>query len=87
MLGFPYTGGVAALRPFVSVLAPPTRWVGALRAGWAMRARTGWRRWLPLPERRYWAWRLHTAWGDTPPDPADIPPLIAWRARLARVLR
>lgn len=88
----PYTGWrrpsipVSRSQTTLSVLVRPRSVPGALAAAWAMRPRRGSGAVLPVPDRRYWAWRLHTAYGSGDPDPADVAPLVAWRRRL-RVLR
>lgn len=87
----PYTGrpvslmSEPALLPFARrVLARPALWWQALAAGWSARARGSL---LPVPEPRYWAWRLHTAYGGADPDPDDLADVLAWRRRMRRLGR
>jgi hypothetical protein len=53
-----------------------------LRAAWRFRARDWYRRppFLPLPDRTYLAWRMHTAYGDhhTIPPADDIERYARW---------
>ena len=55
---------------------------------WAFRRRAWWRRppFLPLPDREYLAWRLHTAYGDEPtvPPVADVIRFARWRRQILR---
>ena len=67
-----------------ALLRRPSLWLDALRAGWAHRPRGGWRAWLPIPERRYWDWRLQTAFGDGPVRPDEVLAVLDWRRRLRR---
>ncbi len=74
-----------SFRPFIgSALRHPSVLVEAVAAGWSARPRSGWRAWLPVPDRSYWAWRLHTAYGDAEPDPDDTVDVLRWRRRMRR---
>ena len=44
----------------------PALAVSLLRVSWRFRAREWWKRapFLPLPDREYVRWRMHTAYGD-----------------------
>lgn len=53
---------------------------------WAFRRRDWWRQspWLPLPDRPYLEWRLHTAYGEERqvPPVEDVLRFARWRRRL-----
>lgn len=55
------------------------------RAGWRLRRGGWWRRapFLPLPDRRYWAFRMATAYGsaDASPPPRAVVEAAAWSLR------
>jgi hypothetical protein len=55
---------------------------------WAFRRRNWWRRFphLPLPDREYLAWRLHTAYGEERqlPPVKDVLRFARWRRRILR---
>jgi hypothetical protein len=55
---------------------------------WAFRRRRWWARapFLPLPDRDYLAWRLHTAYGDERPLPPaeDVIRFARWRREILR---
>lgn len=61
--------GQLALRALVS----PRLALDLIRTIWAFRRRDWWRQspFLPLPDRHYLRWRMHTAYGDD----AAVPPL------------
>ena len=48
------------------LLRHPARVPAVLRAGWRLRAKDWWRRapFLPLPDQRYWNFRMMTATGS-----------------------
>lgn len=48
------------------LLRHPTRVPAVLQAGWRLRANNWWRRvpFLPLPDQRYWNFRIMTATGS-----------------------
>jgi hypothetical protein len=77
----------AALR---TVLAHPSLWAPSLAA--AVRfAPTGWwhrRPFLPVPDERYWRFRMETAYGDETAsvDADDLADVLRWAHR-ARVRR
>lgn len=62
-----------------------------VRAAWAFRARTWYKRppFLPLPPRSYLRWRMETAYGD----PEAAPPIdeleryLLWTARMRAQMR
>ncbi len=78
-------GRLAALR---ALLRHPGLWGEALRAGAALTPRRWWRRppFLPVPDRRYVAWRIATAYGrpDAPVAADDVLAYLRWRARQRR---
>jgi hypothetical protein len=75
----------SSLRPFIgTVLRHPGVLVEAVAAGWSARPVEGWRSLVPIPERDYWDWRLHTAYGDREPDPEDTVEVLRWRRRMRR---
>ncbi len=53
---------------------------------WAFRRRRWWLRapYLPIPDREYLEWRLHTAYGDELPLPPveDVMRFARWRRRI-----
>lgn len=57
-----------------------------LAMSWAFRRRSWWRSapFLPLPDREYLAWRLHTAYGDEleVPPVGDVLRFARWRRRI-----
>ena len=57
--------GVRGLAPYV--LRHPADAVVLARAGWRLRRRRWWRErpFLPVPDPRYWEFRLATALGDS----------------------
>jgi hypothetical protein len=73
----------AALR---TVLRRPSLWVPALHA--AVRfAPTGWWRrppFLPVPDERYWRFRMETAYGDESAevDAGDLDEVLRWAHRV-----
>ena len=56
-----------------------------LRVSWRFRARDWWRRppFLPLPDRDYMRWRMHTAYGDDDavPPPRDVERYARWSGK------
>jgi len=54
-----------------------------LATAWAFRQRYWWRRppFLPLPDRTYLRWRMHTAYADenAVPPPEDVIRFARWR--------
>ena len=63
-------------------LRDPATGVALLRVGWRFRRRGWWRRapFLPLPDRTYLRWRMHTAYGehDTVPPAEDVIRFARW---------
>ena len=66
-------------------LRDPAMGVALLRVGWRFRRRRWWRRppFLPLPDRTYLRWRMHTAYGDhdTVPPADDVIRYARWAVR------
>lgn len=62
-----------------------------LRAAWAFRARSWYRRppFLPLPPLSYMRWRLDTAYGDPEARPPhdDVERYLAWGTTMRRNMR
>lgn len=60
----------------------PSLAVDLLRVAWRFRARDWYRRppFLPVPDRTYMAWRMHTAYGDhhAVPPADDIERYARW---------
>lgn len=60
--------------------------VDLLTLAWAFRRRHWWRTapFLPLPDRDYLEWRLHTAYGEerTLPPVEDVLRFARWRRRI-----
>ncbi|HEX5972660.1 MAG TPA: hypothetical protein VFY85_12090 [Gemmatimonadaceae bacterium] len=63
----------------------PATGVALLRVGWRFRRRGWWRRapFLPLPDRTYLRWRMHTAYGayDCVPPAEDVIRYARWAVR------
>ena len=64
-----------------AIKSPPLA-VDLLRVAWRFRSRHWHRRWpfLPLPNRDYVRWRMHTAYGDhdAVPSPEDVVRYARW---------
>jgi hypothetical protein len=64
-----------------SVISPATG-IALVRVGWRFRSRDWYRRapFLPLPDRTYVRWRMHTAYGrdDAVPSADDIVRYARW---------
>ena len=56
-----------------------------LRVSWRFRARDWWRRppFLPIPDRVYMRWRMHTAYGDDDavPPARDVERYARWTGK------
>jgi hypothetical protein len=84
-----YTANSSWLRLALSLAArgvrDPRVGVALLRVAWRFRARAWWRRFplLPLPDRDYLRWRMHTAYGDATiiPPADDIVRYARWAVR------
>ena len=67
-------------------LVNPALAVDLLALSWAFRRREWWRQFpcLPLPDRAYMEWRLHTAYGEerTVPPVEDVVRFARWRRRI-----
>ena len=79
--------GFLAVLTLRALLWPPLA-VDLLALYWAFRRRQWWRHppFLPVPDREYLAWRLHTAYGEERgvPPVADIIRFARWRRRILR---
>jgi len=66
-------------------LVRPTLARDLVRVGWRFRSRGWWHRppFLPLPDREYVRWRMHTAYGDadTVPPADDLVKYARWVGR------
>jgi hypothetical protein len=66
-------------------LRNPTTGVALLRVAWRFRRRDWYKRvpFLPLPDRDYVRWRMHTAYGrdDAVPPATDLVRYARWAAR------
>lgn len=66
-------------------LRNPAIGVALLRVAWRFRRRDWWRRppFLPLPDRTYVRWRMHTAYGeyDSIPPVEDVIRYARWAVR------
>lgn len=65
------------------LLRHPSSWVAACRQARRLAPRGWWRRppFLPLPDRRWIAFRTQTMYGDGAVDPADVRRWLDWVAR------
>lgn len=74
-----------ALVLLAKAAANPSTGIALLRVGWRFRRRDWFRRFpfLPLPDRAYMRWRMHTAYGrdDALPDAADVVRFARWATR------
>jgi len=63
----------------------PATGIALARVGWRFRRRDWYRHapFLPLPDRNYVRWRMHTAYGrdDAVPSPDDIVRYARWATR------
>lgn len=70
----------------VRAVRHPSLAADLLRVAWRFRPRDWYRRppFLPLPDRDYVAWRMHTAYGDhhAVPPAADIERYARWTRRI-----
>ncbi|MBL8977979.1 MAG: hypothetical protein JNM53_06200 [Gemmatimonadetes bacterium] len=78
-------GGLVLSLAARSALNPRTA-LDLLTLAWAFRRREWWRQppFLPLPDRAYLEWRLHTAYGEERalPPVEDVLRFARWRRRL-----
>lgn len=84
-------GGMVITRSQVGCVARrPGLWAEAARAWVAHLPLRWWTRppFLPVPDRRYLAWRRETAYGDPEAriEPADLVEYLQWRRRLRRAI-
>ena len=78
----------AFVRP---ALSRPWLWPALLGAAWTFRPR-GWHGrppFLPVPSRKYLAWRLETAYGDPGANPSarDVEAFVLWARAMRRRMR
>ena len=70
------------MRLLLRSIVRPSLALDLLRVAWRFRSRDWYRRppFLPLPDRDYMAWRMHTAYGDhhAVPSVADIERYARW---------
>ena len=70
------------------LLKRPALLLPLLGAAWRFRARDWYRRapFLPLPDRDYVTWRMHTAYGDeqAPPEAEGVQRYLGWAAWMRR---
>ncbi len=70
----------------IRALVNPAVALDLLALAWAFRRRDWWRHFpcLPLPDRDYLAWRLHTAYGEerSIPPVVDVLRFARWRRRI-----
>ena len=75
-----------AFRLTLRCLTEPSLALDLLRVAWRFRARHWYRRppFLPLPDRTYTAWRMHTAYGDhdAVPSADDVARYARWARRV-----
>jgi hypothetical protein len=74
------------------LLRSPSRLLRAVPAAMALAPRGWWRRppFLPLPDERYWTFRLETSAGgegDVPPSPHEVAEVVDWAKRMRRARR
>lgn len=66
----------------VAVATRPDLWLTALATMWRLAPRGWWRRrpYLPLPDGRYWSFRMVTAYGRPEADPVmeDVVSYLEW---------
>lgn len=75
-----------AIRLAMRCIAHPTLALDLVRVAWRFRARDWYRRWpfLPVPDRTYMDWRMHTAFGDhhAIPSADDVARYARWASRI-----
>ena len=80
-MGWPRLSFSLALR----ALRHPATGMALLRVAWRFRRRGWWHRppFLPLPDRTYVRWRMHTAYGeyDSVPPADDVIRYARWAVR------
>ena len=74
-----------ATRLALRCIARPSLALDLVRVAWRFRSRDWYQRppFLPLPDRTYMAWRMHTAFGDhhAIPSPDDVARYVRWASR------
>ncbi len=86
------TGTTPSLRELASVVARrPTLWWPALRVATRFAPRGWWRRppFLPVPDERYWRFRMETAFGDGDAvvSEEDLDAALRWARRSSQPRR
>ncbi|MCC7195941.1 MAG: hypothetical protein IT356_10325 [Gemmatimonadaceae bacterium] len=75
-----------SVRLALRAIASPRLAADLLRVAWRFRTRDWYRRppFLPLPDRAYVAWRMHTAYGDhnAVPPVTDVIRYARWARRM-----
>ncbi|HXE57743.1 MAG TPA: hypothetical protein VNK43_07075 [Gemmatimonadales bacterium] len=78
-----------ALALALRALVRPRLAIDLLRTAWAFRRRAWWMSppFLPLPDRTYLRWRMHTAYGDEEavPPADDVVRFARWRRETMRL--
>ena len=76
----------AARRAVLAVAVRPRLWWPAVTAATRFAPRGWWRRrpFLPVPDDRYWRFRMETAYGDDGASPSDedVVEVLQWSQRL-----
>jgi hypothetical protein len=82
----PRTWGAFLTQLLGRALLNPRVAADLLALSWAFRRRRWWQQppFLPLPDREYLAWRLHTAYGEERaiPPVEDVIRFARWRRRI-----
>ena len=75
----------AATAAVIALSSHPELWLTALRQLFLLAPRGWWRRFppLPLPDERYWRFRMETAYGNPEADPLpeDLIAYLQWCRR------
>jgi hypothetical protein len=77
--------------PWVAVARRPDLWPTAVRQWRAFCPRRWWSRWplLPVPDRRYFLFRLEAMYGSTPArlEPAELVRYLEWCRSMRALVR